>query len=96
MLIQEGQFSLFHYINISFGISFFFFLAGLLIYIMKSGFLDRTHDSFRKFLRRKDEEETEFSDMMLSELVGIGYQAILFSALFVLATCLIALLFYYL
>ncbi|WP_420843742.1 DUF3899 domain-containing protein [Listeria costaricensis] len=96
MLIQEGQVSLFHYINISFGVSFFFFLVGLIIYVMKSGFLDRTHDSFRKILRRKDEEETDFSDMMLSELVGIGYHAILFSALVVLATCLIALLFYYL
>ncbi|MBC1417598.1 DUF3899 domain-containing protein [Listeria fleischmannii] len=95
MLLQQ-PFSLFQYINLSFYIGFFTFIIGLLVYIMRSGFLDRVHDGFRKVSRKfKGEEDNEFSDMPLSELVGIPYLDIIFSSLIILASSLVALLIYY-
>ncbi|MBC1343464.1 DUF3899 domain-containing protein [Listeria welshimeri] len=73
------------YIDISFLVSLITLLVGLLVYIMRSGFLDRVHDGFRNLSRKiKREEETEFSDMLLSELVGLQYAGILISALLVM------------
>nr|WP_163655647.1 DUF3899 domain-containing protein [Listeria sp. PSOL-1] len=96
MLIKERQVSLLHYINLSFLIAFIVFLFGLLIYVMRSGFLDRVHDGFRKVTRKiRNEEENEFSEMMLSDLVDLSYLDFLFSALLILSSSMIGLIFFY-
>ncbi|EAK8430645.1 DUF3899 domain-containing protein, partial [Listeria monocytogenes] len=58
--------------------------------IMRSGFLDRVHNGFRSISRKiKREEENEFSDMPLSELVGLRYAGILFSSLLVMLSSIL-------
>ncbi|WP_088809314.1 MULTISPECIES: DUF3899 domain-containing protein [Listeria] len=95
MLFQQ-HFTLLQYIDLSFYVGFSVFIIGLIVYIMRSGFLDRVHDGFRKVSRKfKGEEDNEFSDMMLSELVGIPYLDILISSLIVLASSFLVMLFYY-
>ncbi|EUJ20950.1 DUF3899 domain-containing protein [Listeria aquatica] len=89
--------SLLHYINISFYVSFIAFLIGLLVYIMRSGFLDRVHYGFRKVARKiRGDEENEFSDMMLSELVGLPYADMILSSIIVFLSSMLSLVLYYL
>lgn len=98
MMLLQQPFSLFQYINLSFYIGFFYFLLLVSWFILcVLVFLDRVHDGFRKVSRKfKGEEDNEFSDTPLSELVGIPYLDIIFSSLIILASSLVALLIYYL
>ncbi|MBC6316681.1 DUF3899 domain-containing protein [Listeria grandensis] len=96
MLTFYWQVSLLYYINVSFIVSAVVFLIGLLLYVMQSGFFDLIHSGMRKALRRmKREDENEFANVPLSELMNVGYVSLLLSSLVVLATSFIALAFYY-
>ncbi|MDT0018112.1 DUF3899 domain-containing protein [Listeria swaminathanii] len=82
--------SLSNYVDISFLVALITLLIGLLVYIMRSGFLDRVHNGFRNISRKiKREEESEFSDMLLSELVGLQYAGILISSLLVMLSSIL-------
>lgn len=71
--------------DIFFMVVFIVFLIGLFVYIMRSGFLDCVYNGFWSiFCKIKWEEENEFLDMFLFELVGFWYVGILFSFLFVM------------
>ncbi|EUJ30252.1 hypothetical protein MFLO_10523 [Listeria floridensis FSL S10-1187] len=86
--------SLLHYINFSFYVSLVAFLIGLIVYVMRTGFLDRVHYGFRKMSRKiRGDEENEFSDMMLSELVGIPYLDIILSSIIVFLSSIVSLFF---
>ncbi|AHI56710.1 DUF3899 domain-containing protein [Listeria ivanovii] len=92
LLFGKNGVSLTNYIDISFLVSLITLLIGLFVYIMRSGFLDRVHNGFRNISRKiKREEESEFSDMMLSELVGLQYAGILISALLVMLSSILSL-----
>ncbi|MBC1474798.1 DUF3899 domain-containing protein [Listeria grandensis] len=96
MLTFYWQVSLLYYINISFIVAAVVFLTGLILYVMRSGFFDLVHSGMRKSLRRtKREDENEFANVPLSELMNVGYVSLLLSSLVVLATSFIALAFYY-
>ncbi|MBF2674974.1 DUF3899 domain-containing protein [Listeria marthii] len=82
--------SLSNYVDISFLVALITLLIGLFVYIMRSGFLDRVHNGFRNISRKiKREEESEFSDMLLSELVGLQYAGILISSLLVMLSSIL-------
>ncbi|HBM3605278.1 TPA: DUF3899 domain-containing protein [Listeria innocua] len=90
LLFGKNGVSLSDYIDVAFLVSLITLLIGLLVYIMRSGFLDRVHNGFRSISRKiKREEENEFSDMLLSELVGLKYAGILISALLVMLSSII-------
>ncbi|MBC1375189.1 DUF3899 domain-containing protein [Listeria sp. FSL L7-0091] len=90
LLFGKNGVSLSGYIDVSFLVSLITLLIGLLVYIMRSGFLDRVHNGFRNISRKiKREEESEFSDMLLSELVGLQYAGILISALLVMLSSIL-------
>ncbi|MBC6179131.1 DUF3899 domain-containing protein [Listeria welshimeri] len=92
LLFGKTGVSLSGYIDISFLVALITLLVGLFVYIMRSGFLDRVHNGFRNISRKiKREEENEFSDMLLSELVGLPYAGILISALLVMLTSILCL-----
>ncbi|MBC1744385.1 DUF3899 domain-containing protein [Listeria seeligeri] len=92
LLFGKTGVSLSGYIDISFLVALITLLVGLFVYIMRSGFLDRVHNGFRNISRKiKREEENEFSDMLLSELVGLPYAGILISALLVMLTSVLCL-----
>ncbi|EAC7884261.1 DUF3899 domain-containing protein [Listeria monocytogenes] len=79
-----------NYVDVSFMVALITLLSGLFVYIMRSGFLDRVHNGFRNISRKiKREEENEFSDMLLSELVGLQYAGILFSSLLVILSSIL-------
>ncbi|MDT0091429.1 DUF3899 domain-containing protein [Listeria marthii] len=82
--------SLSNYVDVSFLVALITLLIGLFVYIMRSGFLDRVHNGFRNLSRKiKREEESEFSDMLLSELVGLQYAGILISSLLVMLSSIL-------
>ncbi|EAC6253974.1 DUF3899 domain-containing protein [Listeria monocytogenes] len=81
--------SLSNYVDISFMVALIALLIGLFVYIMRSGFLDRIHNGFRSISRKIKREENEFSDMPLSELVGLRYAGILFSSLLVMLSSIL-------
>ncbi|EAH4447126.1 TPA: DUF3899 domain-containing protein [Listeria innocua] len=90
LLFGKNGVSLSGYIDVAFLVSLITLLIGLLVYIMRSGFLDRVHNGFRSISRKiKREEENEFSDMLLSELVGLRYAGILISALLVMLSSIL-------
>ncbi|MBC1385335.1 DUF3899 domain-containing protein [Listeria innocua] len=90
LLFGKKGVSLSGYIDVAFLVSLITLLIGLLVYIMRSGFLDRVHNGFRSISRKiKHEEENEFSDMLLSELVGLKYAGILISALLVMLSSIL-------
>ncbi|MBC1430648.1 DUF3899 domain-containing protein [Listeria seeligeri] len=92
LLFGKTGVSLSGYIDISFLVALITLLVGLFVYIMRSGFLDRVHNGFRNISRKiKREEENEFSNMLLSELVGLPYAGILISALLVMLTSILCL-----
>lgn len=64
---------------------------------MRSGFLDRVHYGFRKVARKiRGDEENEFSDMMLSELVELPYADMILSSIIVFLSSMLSLVLYYL
>ncbi|EGP4509417.1 DUF3899 domain-containing protein [Listeria monocytogenes] len=82
--------SLSNYVDVSFMVALITLLSGLFVYIMRSGFLDRVHNGFRNISRKiKREEENEFSDMLLSELVGLQYAGILFSSILIMLSSIV-------
>ncbi|MBC1442431.1 DUF3899 domain-containing protein [Listeria seeligeri] len=92
LLFGKTGVSLSGYIDISFLVALITLLVGLFVYIMRSGFLDRVHNGFRNISRKiKREEENEFSDMLLSELVGLQYAGLLISALLVMLSSILCL-----
>ncbi|KGL37314.1 DUF3899 domain-containing protein [Listeria sp. SHR_NRA_18] len=96
MLSFYWNISLLYYINVSFIVAAIVFVVGLILYVMQSGFFDLIHTGMRKITRRmRREEESEFADVPLSELMNVGYVSLLLSSLAVLATSFIALAIYY-
>ncbi|MBC1572455.1 DUF3899 domain-containing protein [Listeria sp. FSL L7-1426] len=87
---KNQHISLSNYVDVSFLVALITLLIGLFVYIMRTGFLDRVHNGFRNLSRKiKREEESEFSDMLLSELVGLQYAGILISSLLVMLSSIL-------
>lgn len=94
-LLFHQEISLLHFINISFYFCYAYISIGILLLIVNNGFFDGISYSFRKLLRRNNQEE-ESEITPLSEIVTIPHSLLLKSGILLILIMCIGLVIYYL
>ncbi|WP_433748927.1 DUF3899 domain-containing protein [Falsibacillus pallidus] len=97
--IHYHDLSLVHYINTSFFIGGLFLFFSLTIFILSSGFFDRTANGFRKTFtfNGKGLSKEELNEMKpLSELIAIPFLPSLLNGVLLMAVMMVCLWIYYL